>query len=411
MGTDVVHMWCREGGRAVVDRRGFGRIRRWRSGRYGAGYVGPDTALHWSEQTFETKDAAVLWLAQERRQLETDPDTWLPPRDRQAAADTARAAAEAALPPTFAEYSNGWLESRPLKPRTVAEYRKLLDAHLLPTLGRHRLDALTPAIVRNWYTAMGPNRPTRRAHAYGLLRTILATAMAEQLVGMNPCTIRAGGSAKTVHKAQPATLEELAAIVEHMPERLQLAVLIAAWCGLRQGEILELRRRDIDLTARVIRVRRAVTRVAGVSPIVGAPKSDAGVRDVAIPPHLVPEFERHLSSRVLFGRDALLFVGRDSGEQLASSTLYRWFYPAREAAGRKDLRWHDLRHTGATLAAATGATLAELMNRLGHSTVGAAMRYQHAAQDRDQAIAEALSRMAQPVPLIAAAGRLAGGSA
>jgi integrase len=71
------------------------------------------------------------------------------------------------------------------------------------------------------------------------------------------------------------------------------------------------------------------------------------------------------------------------------------FYPAREAAGRPDLRWHDLRHTGAVLAAATGATLAELMNRLGHSTVGVAMRYQHAAQDRDEEIARKLWAMVE----------------
>jgi integrase len=68
--------------------------------------------------------------------------------------------------------------------------------------------------------------------------------------------------------------------------------------------------------------------------------------------------------------------------------------PAREAAGRPDLRFHDLRHTGATLAAVSGATLAELMARLGHSTPGAAMRYQHAAADRDKVIAQALSKLA-----------------
>jgi integrase len=180
-----------------------------------------------------------------------------------------------------------------------------------------------------------------------------------------------------------------------MPERLRLAVLIAAWCGLRQGEIVELRRADVDLTRGVIRVRRAVARVSGEPPVVGSPKSGAGVRDVAIPPHLLPEVERHLHAFVPPAKQSLLFVGRDSGEQLASSTLYRWFYPARDAAGRPDLRWHDLRHTGATLAAATGATLAELMNRLGHSTVGAAMRYQHAAHDRDTEIARRLSAMVE----------------
>jgi len=74
-------------------------------------------------------------------------------------------------------------------------------------------------------------------------------------------------------------------------------------------------------------------------------------------------------------------------------TFGKRFDAARAAAGRPDLHFHDLRHTGAVLAAQTGATLAELMARLGHSTPGAAMRYQHAAAGRDKAIAEALSRL------------------
>ena len=69
------------------------------------------------------------------------------------------------------------------------------------------------------------------------------------------------------------------------------------------------------------------------------------------------------------------------------------FYPARVRAGREVLRFHDLRHTGAVLAASTGATLADLMACLGHSTPGAALRYQHAAQDRDRVIAVALSEL------------------
>jgi integrase len=79
-----------------------------------------------------------------------------------------------------------------------------------------------------------------------------------------------------------------------------------------------------------------------------------------------------------------------------SPTSAGWgFYAARDAAKRPDLRFHDLRHTGAVLAAATGATLAELMARLGHSTQGAALRYQHAAADRDLEIARRLSAMAK----------------
>lgn len=85
--------------------------------------------------------------------------------------------------------------------------------------------------------------------------------------------------------------------------------------------------------------------------------------------------------------DALLFPGRDGASNLQPSTMHRHWRMAREAAGRPDLRVHDLRHTG--------ATLAELQERLGHSSVNAALRYQHAARGRDQEIAAALSAMAR----------------
>jgi integrase len=80
------------------------------------------------------------------------------------------------------------------------------------------------------------------------------------------------------------------------------------------------------------------------------------------------------------------------------SSLYRIYYPARQAAGRPDLRWHDRRHTGAVLAAHTGAILAELMARLGHSTPQAALPYQHAARGGDAQIAAALSDLARSKP-------------
>ncbi|WP_310528460.1 tyrosine-type recombinase/integrase [Nocardioides sp.] len=103
----------------------------------------------------------------------------------------------------------------------------------------------------------------------------------------------------------------------------------------------------------------------------------------------------HLGDSITGGRDGLLFpAAGDPTKHLAPAKLYRVFYKAREAAGRRDLRFHDLRHTGAVLAASTGATLDELMARLGHSTASAALRYQHAAKNRDKVIAEALSNLA-----------------
>lgn len=116
--------------------------------------------------------------------------------------------------------------------------------------------------------------------------------------------------------------------------------------------------------------------------------------EIAIPPHLIPALTDHLHTLTGPGKSALLFPAR-SGGHMAPSTLSRVFYRARDTAGRPDLRFHDLRHTGAVLAAQTGATLAELMSRPGHSTPGAALRYQHAAADRDMEIARRLSAMVE----------------
>ena len=379
----------------MPKRRSFGQLRKLPSKRWQAFYTGPDTALHYASSTFETKMDAEAWLVDERRLIASD--SWIAPADRHHAVTAAK----------LGPYAEAWLADRPLKPRTRQHYRSLLDKQILPALGDKPLTALSPATIRTWYSGLGTATPTLRAHAYGLLRTVLATAVQDGLISSNPCHIRGAGQSKRVHKIKPVTLAELEVLVENMPERYQAMTLLAAWCGLRFGELTELRRGDLDMRNGRIKIRRAVVRVGGKA-VVGTPKSDAGIRDVAIPPHLIPILREHLADHVEFGRDALLFPGA-TGDHLTSSSLYgrapgtrdragrkltAWgFYAARAAAGRPDLRWHDLRHTGAVLAAATGATLAELMARLGHSTSSAALRYQHAAQDRDAEIARKLSAM------------------
>lgn len=365
----------------VARRRGFGQITLLPSKRHRARYTGPDTHLHNAPSTFDTRMDAEGWLTDERRLIAAG--TWTPPAYR----------AVAAGPRTFAGYSADWMLARTLKPRTREHYDRLLDRLILPAFGHVPVKAITPDAVRSWHTRLGDSTPTLRAHAYSLLRAILTDAVHDGLILANPAHIRGAGNAKRVHKIRPASLDELGALVAAMPEKYRTMTLLAAWCGLRFGELTELRRPDIDLRSGVIHVRRGVVRVNGAK-LVGTPKSAAGHRDVNIPPHLMPAVRDHLARNVN-GRAGLLFPAADGIGHLAPSTLYRVFYPARAAAGRDDLRWHDLRHTGAVLAAATGASLAELMARLGHSTPGAALRYQHAAQGRDAEIARKLSQLAE----------------
>jgi integrase len=268
-----------------------------------------------------------------------------------------------------------------------------LRDHLNPTFGAAPLAAITPAAVKVWHAGLSTG-PTARAQAYGLLRTILGTAVDEDALSANPCRVRGAGQTKRSREVRPATLSELEAVVRELPERYRLMALMAAWCALRFGELTELRRSDIDLKAGTVRVARGVVRTRGGGMTVKGPKSDAGKRVVTIPPHLVPLVREHLAACVT-GRDGLLFPSAtDPTEHMMNSTMSKVWLAARERAGVPHLRFHDLRHTGAVLAAQTGATLAELMARLGHSTPQAAMRYQHASADRDRVIAEALSRLA-----------------
>lgn len=319
------------------------------------------------------------------------------------------------------------MNGRPLAARTRDNYRALLDLHILPTFTDVPLQSIKPAMVERWHDLAAVGKPTTRAHAYCLMRTILASAIDDgRISAVNPARIRGDWSTERVKIIRPASLDELELIVTAMPNRHQLFVLLAAWCALRFGELAELRRSDVDTKSEVLRIRRSVVTAAAGNLatslpaghklcecrpgcIVKTPKSEAGRRDVSIPPHLIPVIRTHLREHAAPGHDGLVFPAAD-GSHLAHGTFYGrsstfgrsgevrrvgWGWNgARRIAEREDLRLHDLRHTGAVLAAETGATLAELMARLGHTTPAVAMRYQHAAADRDREIARRLSAMA-----------------
>ncbi len=365
----------------VRGRPATGHVRKLPSGRWQARYTFPGGAgRRPAPTTFQTKRDANAWLHQ--MDADVTRGAWRP--------------GPATTIVSFADYSQRWLtarrvKGRPLADRTLEGYNDVLDKFILPTfrsLPMHTIDRTT---IDHWYDRTATGRPTYRARSYSLLRAILATAVDDGYLDVNPAHIRGAGSSVRRHEVRPATLVELSAITAAMPPRYRLAIVLASFCALRFGELTELRRRDVDTKDGVLHVRRGVVLVDGRF-VVKGPKSAAGVRDVAIPPVLLPLVREHLLAHAAPGPDGLLFSARsDPAAHLRQSSLAKVFYPARAAAGRPDLRFHDLRHTGAVLAAQTGATLAELMGRLGHSTAGAAMRYQHVASGRDAVIASRIS--------------------
>lgn len=235
--------------------------------------------------TFDAKDDAVAWLSARRAEIQME--VWAP--------EVAARGARKRDVPTFRAYADLWLETRKtkgreLRPTTRRQYRMLLDKFILPTFGDEPIDRISNEAVNAWYDALAPGRETIRPQSYSLVRTIFASAASERphpWVPYHPAHIRGAGSTKRAHQVQPASLDELRIIVEELPDRYKLMALLAAWCAMRFGELAELHRGDIDLRTNRVKIRRGVVRVDGKF-IVGPPKSDAGSRDVAIPPHLVP---------------------------------------------------------------------------------------------------------------------------
>lgn len=285
------------------------------------------------------------------------------------------------------------------------DYTRML-AELTEHYGRRPLASITSADVRAWYNGLDPAKPTKRANLYVLLKTVLKAAVADELIPVCPANIRGASAVKRAHKVKPATPEEIGAIVAAMPPRWALMVQLAVYCGLRFGEIAELRRGDVDLAAvlhtldddgapvtvpaPVVRVSRGVQWIKG-RPAVSSTKTAAGVRTVAVPSGLVPAIAAHLDVYASPEPDGLLFTAaRNPSAYVAHGTVSQAFQRARKAAGRPDLRFHDLRHTGASMMSETGASVRELAAWLGHSTAEMALYYCHASPARMRRNADAL---------------------
>jgi integrase len=214
---------------------------------------------------------------------------------------------------TLAEYSRRWLALRTdLRPRTRELYASLLKLHIRPVLGTVEIARITPSMVRSWYAELsgddGPGRATA-ARCYRLLRTIMNTAVTDELMVKNPCQVKGVGAERSPERPV-ITVLQAQALAEVIAPRFRAAVLLASYCSMRRGEILALRRGDVDLLHGTLTVRRAVVSLATGELFMGDPKTAAGRRTIAIPDVIVPSLEDHLTSHVAAPPDSLLFTVR-----------------------------------------------------------------------------------------------------
>jgi integrase len=381
-------------------RRTWGTLRDLPSGNIRASYTADDGLVYYATRSFSTKMDAEAWLADERKLL--DRGEWTPPRDRAAvksfAGLTVREYAEKWMDP---DYRMQKLPDRELRAKTHALYTRLLDTRILPGLGDEPLRAITPEKVNAWWFSLGKNTPTTNTQSYQLLKAIYNTAVKEKAAMQNPCQNDKAGKPPKPRDVKPLTPAELVKVAESVPETYRAAVAVAAWCGLRFGELIELRRKDIhsDGERMTLKIRRAATVVHDKQAkvhntlVVGPPKTDAGMRSVTVPPHVAEILRAHMKAYTGKGPESFVFT-TTKGLRLSQTAFTKTLKNGYASVGKPDMRVHDLRHVGATLAAQAGATTKELMSRIGHTTPAMAMRYQIAAQERDAAIADKLSELA-----------------
>ncbi len=354
----------------------FGHVEKLPSGKLRARCTGPDGVRR--SKTFRTKTDARVWLSTVESRVAQK--TWRPPESGRV---------------TVGTYAASYLARTDLRASTRALYASTWARHLEEPWGSVPVAEATRERVRAWHSrATKTTKPTALAIAYRLLRSILNVAVGDGAISANPCQIKSAAAPKPATQARSLTASEVRAIAEAMPARYRALVLVLGFGGLRFGEATALRRCDVMPDGSVLSVERSA-RYVGNEWVVGPPKTDAGRRTVAMPGFVATAVEAHLRDFVPTNPDALVF-GTASGGFVARQNFGVTFRRAVERCGLPPARVHWLRHTGATLAASTGASTKELMHRLGHASPAAALGYQHAVSTRDSEIARALDAIANP---------------
>ncbi len=405
-------------------REAWGRLRKLPSGRWQVRYPGPDGITYTARTdddkplTFFTKTDARTWLASVHTKIARG--EWEPPEVR-AARLRAEAEAEQARLIGFAEYANRWIEQIRTQPNrsgkkralgTVRSYKSKVDGYLIPEFGDTPVRAIDEARIRVMTDRLDaiPSPLNPKSKFNGVTRPVLVVLMMILRQAVRDGVIPAAPSI-SVPKQEPvrhdadrdelddvAAPEQVEALYEAVPQPWAIMVLFAAWCQLRRGECLGLQRRDIewhpDGTA-TLHVRRQLSANSG--DYTGKLKSDAGKRSLSIPAIMHKRLDEHLRENVAPEAKAPLVPAHARGSVPLSNTRwgYMWMDARDSVAGLAPrFRFHDLRHTGLTIFAQEGATLAELMRRGGHSDIRVVLRYQHATMARDRELADRMSKRA-----------------
>ena len=306
---------------------------------------------------------------------------------------------------TVGQFLTGWLEdsAKPkLRPSTFRSYSDLLRLHLIPTIGHLRLERLTPQEVQSLLNAKVASglSPRRVEYIRAVLRAALNQAIRWGLISRNAAGL-SNPPRVTRRPVQVLTPEDAQRFLEvARGDRYEALYTVALSLGLRQGEALGLRWQDVDLNARTLQVRHALQRVEGKLQLV-EPKTERSRRTIRMPQVVADSLLQHQARqeelRLLAGgrwtQNSLIFT-TTLGTPLEGINVTRQFQRLLAASGLPRLRFHDLRHSCASLLLAQGIAPRVVMETLGHSQISLTMdTYSHVMPAVQAEAADAMDRV------------------
>lgn len=307
---------------------------------------------------------------------------------------------------TVAQYLESWLETsaRPrVRVTTYGGYERMIRLHVVPGIGKVRLARLTPQTLSHLYGGLAVNglspKSVRLVHA--VLHRAFKQAVRWRLINVNPAdAVDAPRAERKEFHALDA--EETARLLEAArADRLHGVYVLAVTCGMRQGELLGLRWADVDLDKGALAVRQQVMRIGGEWRF-SEPKTKAGRRVITLPAVAVSALREHrrrqAEERLRVGPEwhdnGLVFTNRIGNPIEKQNLMRRSFWPLLDRAALPRIRFHDLRHTAATLLLAEGLHPKVVQERLGHSTIAVTMDvYSHVGMTLQREAADTLDRL------------------
>jgi integrase len=361
----------------MPSRRGFGTVRRLTSGRWQVRYFDRSGHRHTAPKTFATKVDAQRYLAS----IETDlyRDTWLDERLGRI---------------RFAEWATQWQDSTVnLRASSRARDDSYLRSLILPTFGPVPVADIDHLAVRRWVADLSASgrAPATVVKAAQILGKIMRAAVDARMITSSPCD---RVPLPRIDRQEMRFLEpyEIAHLAGAIDPRYRAAVLVAAYGGLRAGELFGLRPARVDVARGHVEVAEIVVEVRGRI-VLGPPKTRAGRRTVPLPQSILEELRDHVGA---LPSTEFVFAAPEGGPVRLGQWRERIWKPALQRSGLAPLRIHDLRHTAVALWIAAGATPNDVARRAGHTSVVTVLdRYGHLLPGLQDSVTDALDVLAR----------------